>query len=501
MGGMGLPAKLLGQGEYEVLHLRTHAKCLVVPAFVLILTAAVVGVGWALLPATVQPVAGYVLVVLAVIVFVVWVLVPFLRWRTTTYTVTNRRIITRRGILSRTGHDLPLMRINDVSYQRSVSDRILGCGTLLIETASENGPVVLPDVPAVEEVHVAITELLFGDDDDDQERHDQERGDRQRRWIDPRPRPRPRLRPRPRCRLRHRPRPRRRLRHRTRRGGSARAAPWRSPVSVRVQTSGDHLVELIMDRPSALNAISTEQAAALAYACADVATRSGVRAVVISSALPTAFCVGADLKERAGFSDDQLRENRVALRACFAAVRDLSVPVVAAVDGYALGGGCELALSADLIVAGESATFALPEVGVGLIPGGGGTQLLTRRLGYARAADLILTGRRVDAAEAYRLGLVDRLTPAGESIPEALALATLIAERSPIAVRAARQAMRAGGDVALADGLELEDAAWRTVAFSPDRVEGIAAFVEKRSPSWIDAVDAADASKEAGGGE
>lgn len=242
-----------------------------------------------------------------------------------------------------------------------------------------------------------------------------------------------------------------------------------------------------MDRPAALNAISTDQAAAIVAACHEVVEHPGVRAVVISSALPTAFCVGADLKERAGFSDDQLRENRVAIRACFAAVRDLPVPVVAAVDGYALGGGCELALSADLIVAGEAATFALPEVGVGLVPGAGGTQLLTRRLGYARAADLILTARRVDAAEAYRLGLVDRLTGAGESVPVALELAGLIAERSPIAVRAARTAMRAGADVALAEGLELEDAAWRAAAFSPDRAEGIAAFVAKRAPVWVDA--------------
>jgi uncharacterized membrane protein YdbT with pleckstrin-like domain len=162
---MGLPAKLLGQGEYEVLHLRTHAKRLVAPALVLIITAGLVGVAWALLPPTVQPVAGWVVIGLALVVAVVWVLVPFLRWRTTTYTVTNRRIITRRGILNRTGHDLPLMRINDVSYSRSVLDRMLGCGTLLIQTASENGPVVLPDVPGVEQVHVAITELLFGDDD------------------------------------------------------------------------------------------------------------------------------------------------------------------------------------------------------------------------------------------------------------------------------------------------------------------------------------------------
>lgn len=164
-GRMGLPAKLLGQGEYEVLHLRTHAKRLVAPALVLIITAGLVGVAWALLPPTGQPVVGWLVIALALVVFVAWVLVPFLRWRTTTYTVTNRRIITRRGILNRTGHDLPLMRINDVSYQRSVLDRMLGCGTLLIQTASENGPVVLPDVPAVERVHVAITELLFGDDD------------------------------------------------------------------------------------------------------------------------------------------------------------------------------------------------------------------------------------------------------------------------------------------------------------------------------------------------
>lgn len=242
-----------------------------------------------------------------------------------------------------------------------------------------------------------------------------------------------------------------------------------------------------MDRPAALNAISTAQATAMIAACADVVRRPGVRAVVISSALPTAFCVGADLKERATLSDEDLRDQRVVFRACFAAVRDLGVPVVAAVDGFALGGGCELALSADLIVAGASATFALPEVGVGLVPGGGGTQLLTRRLGYARAADLILTARRVDAAEAYRLGLVDRLTDAGAAIAAAVALATLIAERSPTAVRAAREAMRTGDDVGLAEGLEIEDAAWRTAAFSPDRVEGIAAFVGKRAPTWADA--------------
>lgn len=160
---MGLPSKLLGQGEHEVMHLRTHAKRLVVPALVLILTGGGVGVSMALLPPQTQPIAGIVLAALTVLVVIIWVLVPFLRWRTTTYTVTNRRIITRRGVLNKVGHDLPLMRINDISYQRSPADRILGCGTLVIQTAADTPPVVLPDVPGVEQVHVVITDLLFGD--------------------------------------------------------------------------------------------------------------------------------------------------------------------------------------------------------------------------------------------------------------------------------------------------------------------------------------------------
>lgn len=257
-------------------------------------------------------------------------------------------------------------------------------------------------------------------------------------------------------------------------------------MTVRVESAADHVVELIMDRPAALNAISTDQADAIVNACTDLAGRPGVRVVLITSALPTAFCVGADLKERAGFSDDQLRANRRSVRACFAAVRELSMPVVAAVDGYALGGGCELALSADLVVAGAGAVFGLPEVGVGLVPGGGGTQLLTRRLGYNRAADLILTGRRVDADEAIRIGLADRLAEAGQARAVALELAGMIASRSPIAVRHAKMAMRHGSDLRLTDGLDVEDGAWEAVAFSPDRVEGIAAFVEKRQPRWSD---------------
>ena len=160
---MGLSAKLLGDGESVVLHLRTHAKRLIPPALVLIVTAAVYGVGMALLPPSIQPIAGYILSALAVLVVIIGTVAPFLRWFTTTYTVTNRRIITRRGIVNRVGHDLPLMRINDVSYDRSLLDRMFGCGTLHITTASER-PVVLPDVPDVEHVHVVIADLLFGNE-------------------------------------------------------------------------------------------------------------------------------------------------------------------------------------------------------------------------------------------------------------------------------------------------------------------------------------------------
>lgn len=159
---MGLPQRLLGDGEHEVLHLRTHAKRLIGPALVLILTGGAVGVALALLPQRVQPIGGAVVIAVAVLIAITWVLVPFLRWRTTTYTVTDRRIVSRKGILSRTGHDLPLIRINDVSYERSLSDRFWGCGTLHVQTASDR-PVVLPDIPDVEEVQVLIADLLYGD--------------------------------------------------------------------------------------------------------------------------------------------------------------------------------------------------------------------------------------------------------------------------------------------------------------------------------------------------
>jgi len=247
---------------------------------------------------------------------------------------------------------------------------------------------------------------------------------------------------------------------------------------------GGELAEMTLSRPEAMNAVNTTMAVELAGACAEIAADPAVRVVMLSAAGERAFCAGADLKERSGMTDADILRQRHVIRGVFAAMLALPQPAVAAVHGFALGGGCELALSCDLVVADETAVFGLPEVTVGLVPGGGGTQLALRRLGPGRAADLVLTGRRVGVAEADRLGLVDRRVPAGQDGPVALELAGQIAANSPVAVRAAKRAIRHGWGVSLEAGLDVEDAAWRTAALSADRREGIAAFVEKRKPAW-----------------
>ncbi len=245
-----------------------------------------------------------------------------------------------------------------------------------------------------------------------------------------------------------------------------------------------YVAEIVLDRPGALNSVSTAMALAIAGACAEVVADPAVRAVVLTSTHPKVFCAGADLKERNSFTDAQLLAQRPVARAAYRSVLDLPVPAIAAVDGAALGGGFELALSCDLIIAGESALVGLPEVRVGVIPAGGGTQLLTRRVGWSKAASMIFTARRLAAAEAHALGAVDEVVPDGTARERALLLAAEIAGNSPVGVRHAKRAMRLGFDVDLATGLEVEDSCWRATAFSPDRAEGVAAFNEKRPPRW-----------------
>jgi enoyl-CoA hydratase/carnithine racemase len=255
---------------------------------------------------------------------------------------------------------------------------------------------------------------------------------------------------------------------------------------VRLERPAPHVGEIVLDRPDALNAVSSELAGQLRRACEQAGADRDIRVVVLSSAVAKAFCVGADLKERNALTDDELRAQRPVSRAAYRAVLDLPVPAIAAVHGYALGGGLELALGCDLIVADSTAVVGLPEVSVGVIPGGGGTQLLARRLGWSRAADLIFSARRLDADQARAIGLLDRVVAAGRDRDEAIGLAQAIAANSPVALRSAKRAMREGLDQALGDGLDVEDRRWHDVAFSPDRAEGVRAFVERRPPKWPD---------------
>jgi enoyl-CoA hydratase/carnithine racemase len=256
-------------------------------------------------------------------------------------------------------------------------------------------------------------------------------------------------------------------------------------VTITRHDPGGHIVELALDRPEAMNAVSTQMARDLGDACARLGDDQDVRVVVVTSTSAKAFCVGADLKERGSFSDADLVAQRPVARAAYSGVLNLPVPTIAVVEGFALGGGLEIALSCDLIIAGSAAVVGLPEVSVGVIPGGGGTQLLTRRIGWSKAAGIIFTARRMSAAEAAGLGVVDEVLEAGSARERGFELAAQIAANSPVGLRQAKRAMRLGGDVDLATGLEVEDGCWRATAFSGDRAEGVAAFNEKRAPEWL----------------
>jgi uncharacterized membrane protein YdbT with pleckstrin-like domain len=164
--GVALPQKLLGADEHVVIHTRTHVKAMILPTLAFVLIAAAVGVGAALIPREARPIGQLAILVLGVALAIWLVVMPFLRWRTTTYTITNRRLITRSGILNKIGKDIPLNRINEVSYERSLIDRMLGCGSLIVQTAAEDGTIVLHDVPDVEHVNLQMTQLLFGPEHD-----------------------------------------------------------------------------------------------------------------------------------------------------------------------------------------------------------------------------------------------------------------------------------------------------------------------------------------------
>jgi enoyl-CoA hydratase/carnithine racemase len=236
-----------------------------------------------------------------------------------------------------------------------------------------------------------------------------------------------------------------------------------------------------LDRPEARNALSAELMEELASLCERWDEDPEVRCIVIAGGEKW-FAAGADIKAMAKRT---LAETLTSPSARFwPRLAALRTPLIAAVSGYALGGGCELALACDMIVASESAEFGQPEILLGIIPGGGGTQRLARVMGKQRAMELVLTGRRIGAAEARELGIVTRLASEDDWLDAALELAAEVSERPPVAARLAKQAVLAAEETALTAGLDHERRLYELAMATEDRVEGMNAFIEKRKPEF-----------------
>ena len=236
-----------------------------------------------------------------------------------------------------------------------------------------------------------------------------------------------------------------------------------------------------LDRPDARNALSAELMEELATLCERWDEEPNVRCIVIAGG-DRWFAAGADIKAMAKRTLPEVITSPAAR--FWPRLAALRTPMIAAVSGYALGGGCELALACDMIVASERAEFGQPEIQLGIIPGGGGTQRLARVMGKQRAMELVLTGRRISAAEANELGIVTLLAPPDGWLDAALELAATVAERPPLAVRLGKQAVLAAEETALSAGLDHERRLYELAMATEDRVEGMTAFIEKRKPEF-----------------
>lgn len=252
--------------------------------------------------------------------------------------------------------------------------------------------------------------------------------------------------------------------------------------TLRVETDGPVAV-ITIDRPEKRNALSARVRSELVAALDDLSASTDVRVVVFTGAGDRAFIAGADIAE---FADRTPLEQRDAMtgRRVFDEIADYPKPTIAMINGFALGGGCELALACDIRVASDTARLGQPEINLGIIPGGGGTQRLPRVVGTGQAMRLILSGEIIDATEALRIGLVDVVTPAAELRDRTLELARTIASKSPVALRIAKAAVRAAAEMPLSAGLAYETELFVTCFASDDKREGVEAFLEKRSPEF-----------------
>jgi enoyl-CoA hydratase/carnithine racemase len=262
-----------------------------------------------------------------------------------------------------------------------------------------------------------------------------------------------------------------------------------SEQTLRLETApgtgdGEGIRVLTLSRPEVRNAMNTAMFREMRELIHAQATDPSLRVLIFTGAGDKAFSSGGDLKERRGMSDETWRAQHQLIEEVFLAVKDFPMPTIAAVEGFAHAGGCELALMTDFIVASETAEFCLSEVRRGIMPGGGGVQNFVRSMGMRRAKQLILTGDTFDAAQALAWGMVNEAVPAGQALAAAIDVARRIAAAAPMSVRYAKLAASRGGEVDFHTGYMLDLAAYNVLVSSEDRREGVEAFNERRTPRW-----------------
>ena len=261
-----------------------------------------------------------------------------------------------------------------------------------------------------------------------------------------------------------------------------RSLPAERPGATGVTGTVDGVALVTLDRPEALNALDFALIAELTDILEELDRDPACRCIVITGSGDRAFAAGADIKELAVQTPISLTVDNHFHR--WERIKRVRTPLIAAVRGFALGGGCELAMICDMIVAGDDAVFGQPEIRLGAMPGAGGTQRLTRAIGKAKAMELVLTGRNMDVREAEAFGLVTKVVPAEATVDAALDLAATIAEQAPVAVLAAKEAVLRAFELPLEAGLEFERRNFFMLFASDDQTEGMAAFAEKRQPEW-----------------
>lgn len=247
----------------------------------------------------------------------------------------------------------------------------------------------------------------------------------------------------------------------------------------------EHVLRVTLNRPEAMNAINTRMGHELMAVFEALQIAYGdLRCVVLTGAGERAFCAGGDLKERRGMTDETWQAQHAVFERMVRGIRNCPLPIIAAVNGAAYGGGCEIASNADFIYAAAGARLALTEVTLGIMPGSGGTQNLARAMGSRRAMEVVLTGLPFTAEEGEAWGLVNRVLPPAELMEAALATAARIAGNAPISVRQAKQSVQRGLDMSIHDGLAFEVEAYNRMVPSQDRHEGVNAFNERRKPAF-----------------